>query len=607
MKTKRLSIILIASLLLMPSFAMATSDESESNESSPSQLDGDGVYSEKHEVVYATLNPFGQQNEMYVVNQFDVIEHGEMIDYGPYESVQNLTNLEDIELNNEEVTFRSGEDQFYYQGNLNGEPLPWTFDIRYTLDGEEVNPHDILGEDGHLQIEIETSGDDEVNPVFYENYLMQISLALDSETYNQIEAEDGTVASAGKNKQVTFTVMPEEDETFVVEANVSDFEFDGVEISALPPNMSFDEFDTDEMQDEMNTLAEALSDLHDGVGDLRDGVFELNDGVNDLHDGSSDYLSGMNELDEGSADLVEGSQEIQNALNQMSSGFETDEEIDLSDLDELEQALRQIADGLYEAGEGIAEVRENYDGSLESLSEAINDIPVGELSEDNFDELYDSDIDPEVIDELVQTYEAAQNARENFDESSELFHYVVPVLEELEQTVNEIATNLEQTADEFADGLDELDFIEELEQLETGLEQLANQYGEFHAGLVEYTGGVGELSSNYSGIHDGIGELSDGTAELGDGVDELHDGTGELAQETSDLPAQMQSEIDELMDDFDFSDFEPVSFMSERNENVETVQFVIQTESITIDDDEDDDEVEEEEKGIWERFLDLFR
>ncbi|GEN45455.1 YhgE/Pip domain-containing protein [Alkalibacillus haloalkaliphilus] len=607
MKTKRLSIILIASLLLMPSFAMATSDESESNESSPSQLDGEGSFSEKHEVVYATLNAFGQQDEMYVVNQFDVIEHGEMIDYGPYETVQNLTNLEDIELNDEEVTFRSGEDQFYYQGNLNGKPLPWTFDIRYTLDGEEVNPHDILGEDGHLQIEIETSGDDEVNPVFYENYLMQISLALDSEIYNQIEAEDGTVASAGKNKQVTFTVMPEEDETFVVEANVSNFEFDGVEISALPPNMSFDEFDTDEMQDEMNTLAEAFSDLHDGVGDLRDGVFELNDGVSDLHDGSSDYLSGMNELDEGSADLIEGSQEIQNALNQMRAGFETDGEIDLSDLDELEQALRQIADGLYEAEEGIAEIRENYDGSLESLREAINDIPVGELSEDNFDELYDSDIDPEVIDELVQTYEAAQNARENFDESSELFNYVVPVLEELEQTVNEIAVNLEQTADEFAEGLDELDFIEELEQLETGLEQLANQYGEFHAGLVEYTGGVGELSSNYSGIHEGIGELSDGTAVLGDGVDELHDGTGELAQETSDLPAQMQSEIDELMDDFDFSDFEPVSFMSERNENVETVQFVIQTESITIDDDEDDDEVEEEEKGIWERFLDLFR
>ncbi|MEC5425801.1 hypothetical protein QGM71_20255 [Virgibacillus sp. C22-A2] len=44
-----------------------------------------------------------------------------------------------------------------------------------------------------------------------------------------IQDEDGMVANAGKNKQVTITVMPEKEEELVVEVDVvEDFELDGI-------------------------------------------------------------------------------------------------------------------------------------------------------------------------------------------------------------------------------------------------------------------------------------------------------------------------------------------------------------------------------------------
>src|SRR5699024_12564690 len=81
----------------------------------------------------------------------------------------------------------------------------------------------------------------------------------------------------------------------------------------------------------------------------------------------------------------------------------------------------------------------------------------------------------------------------------------------------------------------------------------------------------------------------------------------ELNDETSDLPDQFTSEIDEFMDEFDFSEFKTKSYVSEKNKDVGVVQFVLQTEKIELEEPEEKPVEEEKEKNIWTRFLDLFR
>src|SRR5699024_1599121 len=140
-----------------------------------------------------------------------------------------------------------------------------------------------------------------------------------------------------------------------------------------------------------------------------------------------------------------------------------------------------------------------------------------------------------------------------------------------------------------------------------GLSELSSEYSSFHDGLVDYTEGVHALAMNYEDLDSGIQGLSEGTSELDSGAHELSEGTKELESSTHDIPEEMQSEIDELMDEYENEDFEPVSFVSDQNKDVGVVQFVLQTESIEIEEPEENDETSEDELSFWDRLLDLFR
>ncbi|MRG87153.1 coiled-coil domain-containing protein [Salinibacillus xinjiangensis] len=613
MRIKRITAIILAFLLVIPTFTQAQADESSSEKTDPQ---GEGSYSEKNEVVYATLNASGDQEEMYIVNNFTIDQPGKMIDYGPYTSVENLTNLNDIQFEDNEVKFSASEDQYYYQGNLEGKALPWDIQISYKLNGETVKPEELLGKDGQFEIQIDTKANDKANSVFFDNYLLQVSLPLNSEIYQNIEAENGTIASAGKNKQVTFTVMPGKEETFNVKADVTDLEMESIEIAAMPSSMSIDTPDAGEMKNDMKSLSDATAEINDGVGELKDGVTELNDGVAGLHEGSKEYKSGIHELDNGSSDLVEGSKSIDESLEQISQSLEKNSgETNLSELKELQAGLSQMAEGLKEVEGGLSELIEGYNGAYQALDQSIEAIP-GPIPEEDLEKLYNSNADPKVIEQLIKNYEAAQTTKQTYTfkdgnkpSVQEFLQSVGPTLEGVVESLKTMRTQLETMADGLDKSLANMDVNESMKQLQKGLKTLSTKYKDFHSGLVKYTNGVGELSSGYDELHDGVTELTEGTDELENGVDELHDGTTELANSTNDLPDQMQDEIDEVMNEFDKSDFEPVSFVSSKNTKVNSVQFVIKTESIKKDEEEKEvqQQEKEEEKGFWDRLLDLFR
>ncbi|MFC3040873.1 YhgE/Pip domain-containing protein [Virgibacillus xinjiangensis] len=596
----------LAFLLVLPTVLVSAEKNGASQESD--NTSAKGSYSTKNEVVYATLNPAGDQKSMYVVNNFTMDEPGEIIDYGPYSSVENLTNLKDIEQTDDRVAFTSEEEEFYYQGNLEDKPLPWDINVSYQLDGETVKPEELLGQDGHLEIQIETAQNEDVGDSFFNNYLLQISLPMDTDIYENIEAPDGMVANAGKDRQVTFTVMPEKEESFTVSADAVDLEMEAIEIAAMPSVMSIDEPDTGEMKNEMTSLSDATADIHQGVGELESGVAELNDGVKSLYDGSEQYRDGIIGLDNGSAELLEGSESIQASLKQMSDSVSSgSSEMNTEEFQKLEDGLRQIAGGLEETETGLLELKDQYAQAYQALDEGIASIPEAGIAEEDIQALYQSDADPEVIDQLVKTYEGAQTAKQTYAQVKEAFVAVEPTLDEVAGSLSEMSTNLTEMADSLASGLENMDVDESMTELQEGLQTLSSSYGDFHAGLKEYTGGTAELATSYEELHDGMAGLTDGTSELEDGAAELHDGTGELAASTSDLPDEMQKEIDEMMNEFDKSDFDPVSFVSEKNEKVDNVQFVIKTESIKKDEVEQEEPEQEEEKGFWGRLLDLFR
>ncbi|MBH9967321.1 YhgE/Pip domain-containing protein [Bacillus enclensis] len=596
MRKKRLTYSALALMLFLPSFL-----------SVPVQAATEGKVSSKDEVVYATLTADGGLDHIYVVNTFDVARAGKILDYGRYSSVKNLTDLKELNQEGKKIEMEAPEGKFTYQGNMSEETeLPWDVKVSYVLDGQKVDPSELAGKSGHLEINIDTAENTSGDSIFYENYLLQVSLSLPN-TYEIIEAGDGMVANAGKNKQVTFTVMPGKEKKLTVEADVKDFEFKGVEIAAVPSTLPIDTTGTEGMTDDMSELSDAIGQLNNGVAELEDGVSQLNNGAAGLQDGSSQVKNGLGELNGSSSQLVGASSSIRDALGTINNSLSGQSaEVDLSSLNELPAGLNQLAGGLNETAAGMTKLKDNYSQAYAALDGAIKEIPASQVSEEDIAALRESAANPEVVDKLAASHAAAQKVKGTYDSVNQAFAAVEPSLNQMNGAVKEISGQLTSISNNLSASLKETD-MSGLAELQKGLSQLSGQYGKFHSGLVSYTNGVGELSANYGKLHSGIAELAGGTSELSGGVNELHDGTSELHQETKDLPEKMQAEIDKMLAEYDKSDFKPVSFVSSENKKVSSVQFVIKTESIEKEEKKVKKAEPEKEKGFWELFLDLFR
>lgn len=574
-----------------------------------SEQAGSGAVSAKDEVVYANLLANGSIDELYIVNAVDVAEEGLIVDYGSYDKLINLTSMADIEQIDEEVQFEASAGMFYYQGNISEDPqLPWNFEISYFLDGSEMEPEELIGNEGSFELVLNVTHNDQADATFSENFLLQLSLPLQSDKFQQIDAPDATIANAGKNKQVVFTVMPDEEAELRLSADVTDFEFEGIEISALPSSFSVDMPDTDQLTGEMDSLTGAISELTTGLGDVQDGLTEFTTGLNQLEEGSSSFRNGLSDTATAGDDLVSASQSIKQGLTELNLALqENDTDINIDFGDELFDALEGFSSGMTEISTGITELGGHYQEAYQALDEAIATIPEAQLSEEDIEALYANQPESEALDTLLETYTSAQTIKATYENVQEGLAAVKPALDELSSGVEEVSAGFDQFSTSLSDATETLDFEDGLTQLAEGIDELATNYGSFHSGVEDYTDGVGQLSSSYNDIDSGIGDSADGSSELSSGTGELYSGMEQLEEATADIPEQMQDEIDAMIDQYDKSDYESSSFVSaSNNDTVNSVQFVINTERLLIPEQEDTAETPEDEPGLWQRFLQLF-
>lgn len=201
---------------------------------STSVLAADAQY-QKNENIYVSLDAEGKENGVYVVNSFNVDSDGEIRDYGDYSEVLNLSNLDPIESDKDEQKFESPEGKFYYQGNLDKPQLPWTYQINYLLDGSQIDPEDLAGESGDLEITINIRKNPAyLDDTFFNTYLTQCSVTLDSLNCQDIIADNANISDAGNDTQITFTINPATETDLHLAASVTDFEMDNIAFTAIP-------------------------------------------------------------------------------------------------------------------------------------------------------------------------------------------------------------------------------------------------------------------------------------------------------------------------------------------------------------------------------------
>lgn len=139
--------------------------------------------------------------------------------------------------------------------------------------------------------------------------------------------------------------------------------------------------------------------------------------------------------------------------------------------------------------------------------------------------------------------------------------------------------------------------------LSAGTESLLNGALSLQSGAGQLADNTLTLQNGSKSLAEGAAALKDGTKEMKEGTKELSDGTDEFQSETADLDTKISDKISDTIDDMIGKDVETVSFVSEKNTNIESVLFVIKTPVIQKEEVKEETVTEEKKKRFGRNWL----
>ncbi len=430
-----------------------------------------------------------------------------LTDYTTLTNIKNIAGLESPSVEGQAVTFKADGEDVIYQGNGQGDALPFSISIAYTLDGKRVQAAELAGQSGHLCITIQVTNRemrtvtvDEEAVDLYVPFTVICMYTFD-ETFSNVTTSGKLTNQAGANT-VMGVLMPglreslddldneSIQDTLTIETDVRNLSLP--EATIIGAVGLVDESDLSGI-DDVQDLMDGLDEMEDATRKLRDGAKELRDGSQEYTDGTVEFADGARELADGALEAADGGAQLTDGIGQTYDG-----------IDKLYKELEAM--GSMGGGSG-GEGGDTGSGSEEAIAGAMEWLQQQTRDESN--------------------QEAAGYAK----------------------TLIGLITNLQNSLEAVA-GMQT-----RMQQLLSGIGALRTGVKELYDGAYELAWGLYDLAGGADELADGAVELADGSAELTDGIDELYDGLRdfhrdgmqELLDETSSINVSL-SRKDALLD-----------------------------------------------------------
>ena len=109
----------------------------------------------KEETVYVNADASGNPQQITVSNWLkNAGSESSVEDQSDLTNIKNVKGDETFSENGDSLTWNTDGSDIYYQGQSNKD-LPVSVKFTYLLDGQEMQPQDLVGKSGHLQIKIQ--------------------------------------------------------------------------------------------------------------------------------------------------------------------------------------------------------------------------------------------------------------------------------------------------------------------------------------------------------------------------------------------------------------------------------------------------------------------
>lgn len=280
----------------------------------------------KEETVYMQLDASGRLKKATVVNAFEAAKN-EVVDYGQYESIVNLSSDSIVSQVDDVIRFGIDTDadaaiMFYYQGDVVGAVNPWLINISYALGGKSIAAETLGNARGKLEIQINVKRNPLSKVAFADQYTLQITAVLNDDVASNIEAAGASVVTVGSNKQIAITVLPKQQKLVMIKADVNAFKMDSITATGFVSNFDLD-FDTQAIEDGFNNLSSGSKNLKEGMVQFEAGLVTTADAVSTFNSHLKKIASGGNKLLDGNSQFELGLGSLVTKGEALTLGFDS--------------------------------------------------------------------------------------------------------------------------------------------------------------------------------------------------------------------------------------------------------------------------------------------
>ncbi|WP_375003211.1 hypothetical protein [Aeromicrobium sp. CTD01-1L150] len=537
-------------------------------------VDGDVAISNT-ETVSVLMDADGSVNTQRVYEQLVLSGKGS-VDVSNPVSTERLRNLDGFggwEVKDGAQRIKTDVDgKHRYRSVANDtQDLPVSIDVDYRLDGEKVEPGDVVGHSGELEVRYTVTNltaeqqdvtytDGEGNTKSSKQAVVipmvgSMTTVL-PETFRNVEPDGANAAGDGKGgTQLSFTItlfppIGSDRASFGYTAQIEDGVIPKASLSMLPVNpLENNSFKGGaasykggadsgaDLTAGAVTIDENLLKIRDGANDLVEGLLQLRDGSQELNAGLAGKAApGAGELAAGAGQLDAGAKKLHAGAGQLNKGS--------GDLDagatklrtgagDLSKGLRDARSGAPALIDGVKKLKagaQKVDAGLVQLNQGVS--AGGEEFKSTFAASVDNGL-AAFADGFAPSLYGALHDLNGLVQSSgtmdpgEKATFAAHVEGTKTALANGLSANLaSQVAPALKSGVN--DGVDQLTGGVAGGVGTPSAPGTLRNGMAQLIAGLTELQEKGGGLVEGLGKLSDGANRLSAGTRDLKDGTGKL-------------------------------------------------------------------------------
>ena len=515
----------------------------------------------KDETVYVVTESDGSQSDLIVSDHLKNKSGKDKI-----EDISTLTNIENVKgkekFKREDdgtLSWYAKGNDIYYQGKTDQE-APISMDIKYYLDGKEVEGADLSGKSGKVKIIINYTNNAEYQGIKVP-FVILTGMVLENDTFQNVTVSSGKVIDDGQKSFIVGMAAPgiadnlgiSEDELgfgSTVEITGDAKKFAPEDMMTVVTNDFFQDLDmselgVDDLDSQIGQLDSAAKQLVSGTNTLYKGIETLNSSSAALATGVGKLNQGAAKIDEntktalqGSKDLAAGSQFLSSQLN--------------SKLGDMGDGVAKLNTAAGAIGQYVAAINAglNGDGTAtnQGLVKGADGLVAGmETAKETLDQ-------GATADQTALAYLEQQHTAGTINDAD--YTKLKTLIEGSEEAQTGVSASLDTTgklgggAAKIAAGAKQLQgamagngteknpgLTNVTGQLTAGVQEMAKQLGAATSETGELSVGLNKLVTGSSALAAGEEQLSAGASELAAGMNQLYSKSGLLISGIGQLDA----------------------------------------------------------------------